>query len=113
VNVVMSADTREVSERRQRVLRAGLEKMGTLRLSGDPDESFYDALRESVLAAGATDADIDALATYVVDSIVEQTADDPENRRLQFELIALHLSCADMIICPGRASTGTSRRSAA
>ena len=65
-------------------------------LSGEGDESFYAALRESALAAGATD--IDAIATDVVSAVVECTADDPEERRLQFELIVLHLSCTDMTV---------------
>jgi hypothetical protein len=71
--------------------------MRTLRLPGDLDENLYTALRESALAAGASDADLDALAAAVVRVVVD-TATDPEARRAQFELIAEHLSCTDMTV---------------
>jgi hypothetical protein len=58
---------------------------------------WYEALRESALAAGASDADIDALAAVVVRVVVD-TITDPETRREQFELIAAHLSKTDLTV---------------
>jgi hypothetical protein len=63
---MIAAGTREGFERRQRVVRVAVEKMQALRLGHDVDESFYDAWRECLLTAGATEGDINALAEYFV-----------------------------------------------
>ena len=54
--------------------------MGLLRLPSELDESFYDAMRASLLAAGAVAADIDAIATYLVRMVVERSDAGPEER---------------------------------
>jgi hypothetical protein len=95
VNFIVSARTHDVFERRQRLLQLAAEKIEALRL-GDADEVFYAALRESLLAAGATDADIDALADYLARGVVEWTADDPDERHSQLELLGRHLARTDM-----------------
>jgi hypothetical protein len=92
---------RESFERRQRILRAALDTMEKLRLTDDLDESFWDALRQSVLAAGGTDADLDGLASYFICFVVEATGDQ-DVREQQFELIAKHLCCTDMRIRIGK-----------
>jgi hypothetical protein len=80
-----------------RVLRGAYEKMRVLRLPSNPDQLWYEALGESALAAGANDADIDALAAVAVRVVVD-TITDPETRREQFELTATHFSKTDLTV---------------
>jgi hypothetical protein len=90
-------------ERWQQLARAALERMDALRLSDELDESFYEALRESLVAAGATDAEIDAMAAWLVTKIVEWTGTRSDARYEQFELIVDHLACSTMRVCLGKA----------
>jgi hypothetical protein len=87
---------RERFERWQRVLRGALQAIDALDLPDELDESFWAAMREAMLAAGATDAEIDALAAHFVAYVVEHTAAESDERWEQFELITQHLSCTDM-----------------
>jgi hypothetical protein len=93
---------RETFERRQQILRDALEKMEALRLPNVLDESFWDALRGSMLAAGAVDADLDALATYYVCLTVESTKPDSDERERQLDLIGRHFCRTDMNIRIGK-----------
>jgi hypothetical protein len=97
--------TREAVERWQRMLGIALEKMDGLRLSGELDESFYEELRASLLAAGATGAEIDGLAAWLVTKIVEWTPGGSGERDEQFELIVDHLACTKMRVCLGGADS--------
>lgn len=93
---------KERFERLQRVWRQALEQLDTLHLSGDLDESFYDAWRDCLLSAGATDGEIDCMAASLVTTVVERTEDQAELRREQFELIAHHLASTDMRVTIGK-----------
>ena len=55
-------------------------------------------MRESLLAAGAGDTDIDALAAYLARLVVECTDADSEERTSQFELLSHHLACTDVTV---------------
>jgi hypothetical protein len=95
--------SREQFERRQRVSREALEKMASLRLPQDADESFYAAMREGLLDAGATDAEIDGAAVHCVTIVVESMRPEwEEERRDQFELIATYLACTAMVVRLGK-----------
>ena len=61
---------REHIERWQLVLRVALERMDALRLIDELDESFYEALREFLIAAGATQGEIDTLVHVLITFIV-------------------------------------------
>ena len=80
-------------ERVQRIERAVLERMHALRLGDDLDETFYEALRASLMLAGATDGEIDAVAKLFITRAVEGTEADSEERLSQFGLITDHLAC--------------------
>ena len=54
--------------------------------------------RAALLEAGATDGDLEALASWLVGHVVEARPDDREGRRYQFELIARHFVVADMTV---------------
>jgi hypothetical protein len=88
--------TPEGVERFQQVVRTALERLDALRLTDDLDESFYEALRTALVAADATEREIDALAVCYVVHVVECTAPHSETRLEQFELIGAHLACTDM-----------------
>src|ERR1700682_466861 len=98
-SMCLSMTPRERVERLQRLGRAVLERMYALRLSDELDESFYEALRESMIAEGATDGEIDALAQLFITSAVEGTEPGSEERLSQFELITEHLACTRVRIC--------------
>jgi hypothetical protein len=71
--------------------------------TGPVDADFWAAIRETVLAAGATDTDIDILAVYFVVFVVEGTdSTDRDEREYQLELLARHFTCTDMTIRIGR-----------
>jgi hypothetical protein len=92
----------EETKRRRHVSKATREKLATLRLPREADESFYAGLRECLLAAGATEADLDGVAAGCVVIVVECMRPEWEDeRRDQFELIAHHLACADMVVSLG------------
>jgi hypothetical protein len=92
-----SAGRLEVAEHRQRVLRAASERMETLRLgSDDADELFYDAFRESLLLADATEADISAVVDMCVRIAVESTVGQPGKRHELLQSIAEHLACTEI-----------------
>ncbi len=85
--------------RLRRVAKTAREKLETLRLPREADERFYAVVRECLLAAGATGADIDGVAAGCVVIVVECLRPEwEEGRRDQFELIAHHLACTDMIV---------------
>jgi hypothetical protein len=69
------------------------------------DESFYDALRESLVAAGATEAEIDVIAQLFITWVVENTEPDSEERVSQFELITEHLARTKVRITLNQADT--------
>jgi hypothetical protein len=58
-----------------------------------------------MLAADATDAEIDALAAWLVTTIVEWTPAGSGERDEQFELIVDHLACTRMRVCLGKADS--------
>jgi hypothetical protein len=80
--------------------------MNALRLSDESNESFDEALRESMSAEGATDGEIDAVAALDMTAAVEQTELDSEERLSQFELITDDLACTKVRICLNQADTG-------
>jgi hypothetical protein len=63
------------------------------------------ALRESLVIAGATDGEIDAVAQLFITRVVEHTEPSSEERVLQFELITDHLACTKVRIGLNRADT--------
>jgi hypothetical protein len=68
-------------EHYQQVLRSAFERMHRQRHT-ELDESFWQAMRQSLVAAGATDSEIDSVAAYMVTVIVEATdvrGKDPES----------------------------------
>ena len=88
----------DVFEHRQHLLRQVLDRLQALRLPSELDESYYDAIRAILLAAGAVAADIDAIATCLVRLVVERSDAGPEERETQFELIAQHLALTEMTV---------------
>jgi hypothetical protein len=96
---------RQRVERWQRVMREALARMDGLRLPDDLDESFYEAWRESLVLAGATDAEIYSLAELFITWAVERTEPGSEERGSQFELITDHLACTKVRICLNQADT--------
>jgi hypothetical protein len=102
-SLTMTTDP-EVLERWRRVALMAHERMQRLHLP-ELDESFWEALRESMLAAGATDREIDGLAAYFVTFVVQSSKPGDELRAEQIELIARHLACADMTVRLGKADS--------
>jgi hypothetical protein len=96
---------REHFERLQRVVRAALERMAALRLPDDVGQSFYESLRESLVAAGATDTEIDGIAQLFLTWVVEGTEPGSEERLSQFELITDYLACTKVRIGLNQADT--------
>ena len=86
-------------------LRLGDRVIMTMFLVFDLGETFYEALRESVLLAGAIDGEIDAVAQLFITAVVEGTEPDSEERVSQFELITDHLACTRVRICLNQADT--------
>jgi hypothetical protein len=80
------------TERWVRVLLGALEGVGMV------DEDFYTGLRQDLIAAGATNREIDDLAATLVVGVVEATEPTSATRDEQFELIVDHLACTRMRI---------------
>jgi hypothetical protein len=80
------------TERWVRVLLDALEGVGMV------DEDFYTGLRQDLIAAGATDTEIDGLAATMVVGVVESTEATSPTRDEQFGLIVDHLACTRMRI---------------
>jgi hypothetical protein len=91
-------------ERHQQVLRRALERLGALRLSGELDEYFFTEWRAALLAAGATDADIELNVAFMA-SVVARATHDAARCQEQLELISEHLACADMDVHLGKDGT--------
>ncbi len=89
---------REIVERYQRLLRAALERLDAQRLPDEVDETFCDMLHGALRGAGATDADVDAFASYLVTMVVESTERGSEDREMLFELISRHFAQTDMTV---------------
>jgi hypothetical protein len=85
-----------------RILEASARTMTHYRGSGELDEAAYDALRAAWLGAGAENADLEALAYYLVCEAVTTTASDERHR--QFELISDHLVCTVMKVTVTRSA---------
>ena len=66
------------------------------------DETFHDELRAAMLSAGATEGEIDVLAVFQVNRVVECTDARSEARHEQIEWIARRLSRTDMIVRIGK-----------
>ena len=84
------------TERWVRVLLDALEGVGMV------DEDFYTGLRQDLIAAGATDTEIDGLAATMVVGVVESTEATSPTRDEQFALIVDHLACTRMRISLGK-----------
>jgi hypothetical protein len=97
--------SRERVEGSQRVMGEALARMDALRLSDDVDELFYEALRESLVLAGARDAEIDVVAQLFITWVVEHTDPGSEQRLSQFALITDHLACTKVRITLNQADT--------
>jgi hypothetical protein len=67
------------------------------------DDYFYEMLRESMVRAGATDAEIDSMAAWIVACIVKSTEAGSVERHEQFDLIVEHFCCTSMRIALGNA----------
>jgi hypothetical protein len=78
--------------RLQRIVRAAVERMLALPIGDDVDETFYEALRWSLVAAGATDAEIEGIAHLFMKWTVERPELNSERRVSQLDLIADHLA---------------------
>lgn len=91
-----AAGTRDVYERRRRLVRAAWATIETLRLGSELDELFCSAFRDSLLTEGATDSDIDAVAEFHASLVVEYST-DRAIRDEQLEAIAQRLACTSMI----------------
>jgi hypothetical protein len=78
--------------RLQRIVREAIARVKALPIGDDLDETFWEALRWSLVAAGATDAEIEGIAQVFVKWTVEQPGLDSEQRVSQLELIADHLA---------------------
>ena len=96
---------RDRMERWQRIGRQVLEKLDALRLTGEADEYFYQTLRDAFVEAGATDAEIEVMAQFLITLVVEQTAAHSEARMSQFELITDHIACTTVRIRLSHADT--------
>jgi hypothetical protein len=94
----MAMTPRERLDRWQRIMRVAFERIDALRLSDDLDESFYEPLRAALVAAGATDREIDGVAELLITWVVQTTAPDSETRVSQFALIIDHLACTTVRI---------------
>jgi hypothetical protein len=82
----------------QQVSQAAFEQLRSRSLGEtDVDEAFYAALRECLLAAGATDGDIDIMAAHFV-TVAVGLWPEWDDRQAQFELIATYLACTDMVV---------------
>lgn len=83
----------------QPVLRAALERLGRLRFAaGEIDQYFCTAVRDAMLAVGASDEDIHRAAALMVRLIVQGTKPGSEGRQELLELVAEHVACSDMEI---------------
>jgi hypothetical protein len=95
---------RDAFERLQGIFRAALVQFkhdpanSNDPVSGVVGEAFYRGWRNALLAAGATEADIEAMAYLNVLRVVDSTERGSEEREQQFELIAHHLACTDMTV---------------
>jgi hypothetical protein len=89
------APTAAATTRRLAVLSAAHDWMTAQGFvsDADADESFWALKRESLLAAGATEADIDALAAFYIAMIAEAMAFDLDRCKEQIEAIVDHLVC--------------------
>jgi hypothetical protein len=94
----------------QQIVRLAAKRMDTLRLSDEVDEYFCEEYREALLAAGATDSDIDNVAAFVMTLVLQNTAPDSDERRQSLEAIASHLACRDTIIGIGQGDAWASVR---
>ena len=74
------------------IVREAIERVKALPIGDELDETFWEALRWSLVAAGATDAEIEGIAQVFVEWTVEQPGLDSEQRTSQLELIADHLA---------------------
>jgi len=83
--------TRERATRCHDLLVAALTALESQRLPAG-DAWFYEALRETLVAAGATDDEIDGVAWSYVVAIVKGPP-DAEVWDAQLDLIAEHLAC--------------------
>jgi hypothetical protein len=79
-----------------RVLLDALEGAGRV------DEGFYTGLRQDLIAAGATDTEIDGLAATMAIVVVESTEPTSPTRDEQFALIVDHLACTCTRITLGK-----------
>ena len=91
------------TEARERLVRERTERwvrmlMGALARRGRADEGFYTDLRQDLIAAGATDTEIDGLAAALAVCIVKVTKPTSSARNEQFGLIVDHLACTFMRI---------------
>jgi len=97
--------TPDLAARSRQLLRDTLAKLDTFRLPDSLDESWYEALRASLVAAGATDQEIDRVAACLIVAIVGSTAPGSEERVAHFEYITDHLACTKVRISLGQADT--------
>jgi hypothetical protein len=96
---------RDRTERWQRLGRAVLEQVDALRLSDDLDECFYEAVREALVTAGATDTEIDGMAALFITWATEQTAPGSDERESQYDLITTHLARTTVRISANKAKS--------
>ena len=93
------------AERWERIILATLDRLDALRLSDELDVSFYEALHESLIIAGATEFEIDSVTALLIMGAVENTEPGSEERATQFELITDHLARTKVRISLNRADT--------
>jgi hypothetical protein len=88
------------------VLQGAVERLDRAHFSASPpDEYFWSLMREAMLAACATDGEIDALAAHFIVWTVENTVPRSEERRGQIELIADSLACTAVTVGIGGGDT--------
>jgi phage terminase small subunit len=88
--------------RLQEVLRRTVESFDRRGLSGDPDDVFMEKLRDSTLAAGATESEFEAVGALLVRVVLGSTVADSEERVARLELIAEHFMRSDMGVAIGK-----------
>jgi len=78
---------RDRTERLQGLARGIIAHVDALRLSDDLDQCLYEAVRESLMAGGATDTEIDRRAALFIIWATEHTAPGSAERESQYDPI--------------------------
>ena len=102
LHFLQSAGTLEVAKRRQRVLRDADDIMETLPPWPELDAEYFEQYRRAMVDSGATDADLEYFADYLVRLVIEMTVSNPEDRAGLLEAVVNHFALTDIEIHLGR-----------